>query len=778
MLKRILLPLLILVCNTLAAQDYVIRGFLHDASNGEPISDERVKVLKADSTPVAVAYSNIAGFFSIPKLAVGNYILKIEKGKYERSFLNVPMTAAKKIYDVGSWNLNPNTLNVQDVRVSNENKAKKQQIGMSEIKMDKQAVERIPMYGAESDIVGALSVTPGVITTGDQGGQLYVRGGTPIQNKTLLDGMTIYNPFHSIGFYSIFETELVKSVDIYTGGFESKYGGRISSVMDITYRDGNRSKFAGKVSASPFMAKAVIEGPLGKKGKDGLASGSYMLTGKHSLLDYTSRSLYPTINDGNGLPFNFTDLYGKLTFNGEGGSKVSVFGFSNQDSVNYNVADLDWNASGGGLNFTLVPSSSPIFIRGHVNGSNYETTFLETGQEPRYSKIGGFDLGFDFTFFQKNESELNYGFNLSGFNTQFITFNELERKIEASNFTTEIGSYVNYRLVTPRWVYQGGLRMQLYASLNTVSFEPRIGAKYNATDKLRFKFSGGRFSQNFTSASSDKDVVNLFNGLLSAPTNVQDQFINEFQQVSEIKNGLQYAWHAIAGFEYDVNKYWNINIEAYYKYFDQLSNINQNKLYSDIAQFELIDDVFKKDFIIESGQSYGVDALVKYAKDRIFLWAVYSLGHNTRWDGFDTYFPVFDRRHNVNVVGSYAFGKKKQTELNVRWNLGSGLPFTPTAGYYQLENFSEGLTTDYVTNNPNNIATMLGTFNSQRLPYYHRLDITLKHSIKTKNNANLELVLGVTNAYNRNNIFYVNRVTNEIIYQFPVLPSLGISYKF
>jgi hypothetical protein len=203
------------------------------------------------------------------------------------------MSPNKKIYDVGSWNLNPNTLNVQDVRVSNEAKAKKQQIGMSEVKMDKQAVERIPMYGAESDITGALSVTPGVITTGDQGGQLYVRGGTPIQNKTLLDGMTIYNPFHSIGFYSIFETELVKSVDIYTGGFESKYGGRISSVMDITYRDGNRSKFAGKVSASPFMSKAVIEGPLGKKDKDGLANGSYMLTGKHSLLDYTSKSLYP-----------------------------------------------------------------------------------------------------------------------------------------------------------------------------------------------------------------------------------------------------------------------------------------------------------------------------------------------------------------------------------------------------------------------------------------------------------------------------------------------------
>ena len=117
------------------------------------------------------------------------------------------------------------------------------EIEISKLKLDQKGLERIPSYGAENDIVGAFSVTPGVITTGDQGGQLYVRGGTPIQNKVLLDGMTIYNPFHSIGYFSIFETELVKNVDIYTGGFESKYGGRISSVMDITYRDGNRKEF-------------------------------------------------------------------------------------------------------------------------------------------------------------------------------------------------------------------------------------------------------------------------------------------------------------------------------------------------------------------------------------------------------------------------------------------------------------------------------------------------------------------------------------------------------
>jgi hypothetical protein len=555
-------------------------------------------------------------------------------------------------------------------------------------------------------------------------------------------------------------------VDVYTGGFESKYGGRVSSVMDITYRDGNRKEFGGRVSASPFLAKMVLEGPIGKATKEKAAAGSYVFSAKHSLLDYTSKSLYPKVNGGNGLPFNFTDLYGKVTFNADGGTKVSAFGFHNQDSVNYDVANLRWDASGGGVNFLMVPSGSPLFVRGHVNGSNYQTTFTETAQEPRYSKIGGFDLGFDFSYFLKNESELSYGFNINGFNTEFVTYNEAKRKIEAVNFTTEIGTYFNFRHVGRRWVIQPGLRVQVYASLNTISPEPRLGLKYNATENLRFKFSGGRFSQNFTSASSDKDVVNLFNGLLSAPTNVQEEFVTQFQNVKNIKNGLQYAWHAILGFEYDLGKLWSFNIEGYYKYFNQLSNINQNKLYNDVSQFELIDDVFKKDFIIESGQSYGVDVLAKYNKDRIFFWAVYSFGKNTRWDGFNTYAPVFDRRHNLNIVGSYLLGKKKELEFNVRWNLGSGLPFTPNAGNYQAETFANGVTSNYVTNNPSYLTMILGTFNSQRLPYYHRLDITLKKHFNLKNKDVLEMIASVTNVYNRNNIFYVNRVTGEQIYQF------------
>ena len=779
-MKYIYLILLnLLFVGIVSAQDHTVRGFIYAKSNGEPIGFEKIKLLKkSDSSFVAGALTDVNGFFSIPKVNMGSYLIKVDNPAYVEYIQSIEIKVAKGIFDVKIELEKAKVKEFQDITVTAEGKQKKNEVLVSQIKLDKKGLERIPSVGAENDIVGAFSVTPGVITTGDQGGQLYVRGGTPIQNKTLLDGMTIYNPFHSIGFFSIFETELVKNVDIYTGGFDARYGGRISSIMDISYRDGNRKEFGGKLSASPFLAKAVLEGPMGKKKENGISPGSYVLSAKHSLLDYTSKTLYPAVNGGNGLPFNFTDLYGKVTFNSDGGSKFSAFGFHNQDSVNYSVADLDWKASGGGMNVLLVPSSSSMMIKGHVNGSSYETTFTETSTEPRYSKIGGFDLGFDFSYFLRNEGEMNYGFNFSGFNTEFVTYNEAKRQISATNFNTELGAYYNYRLVKSRWVIQPSIRAQVYASLGTISIEPRFGAKYNVTEKIRLKLSGGRFSQNFTSASSDKDIVNLFNGLLSAPTNVQTTFVNEFLKEKDVKNGIQYAWHAIFGTEFDLTKHLMLNVEGYYKYFSQLSNINQNKLYEDIAQFSQIDDVYKKDFIIEDGVTYGVDVLLKYNRNRLFLWGVYSYGHSTRWDGFTTYYPVFDRRHNVNLVGTYNFGKNKDLELSVRWNLGSGLPFTPTAGFYQGESFSGGVNTNYTTSNPSNVSTILGDFNSARLPYYHRLDITAKKQFKFKNEDVLEIVASVTNAYNRQNIFYVNRITSEKIYQFPVLPSMGISYKF
>lgn len=780
-MKLLLSALCVIFLNSFAfSQNYTIRGVVSDKNSGDPMAFEKVKLLKSsDSSVYAGATTDEDGFFSFPKVVKGTYIVKIQSQGYNVVTERIEVTTADGIKNVKYLlEKRDDVKRIDEVVVSAEGKMKTSQVLISKISLDKAGIERIPSVGAENDIIGAFSVTPGVVTTGDQGGQLYVRGGTPIQNKILLDGMTIYSPFHSIGFFSVFETELIKSTDIYTGGFDAEYGGRISSIMDITYRDGNRKKFGGKISASPFMAKAVLEGPIGKKKGDSPRSGSYIFSAKHSLLDYTSKGLYRNVNEGEGLPFTFTDLYGKMTFNGDGGTKFSAFGFHNRDSVDYGAADLDWKASGGGLNFILVPGSSPVFIKGHLTGSHYKTTFQEVGSEKRFSSIGGFDLGFDFTYFLRKEGQLNYGINIGGFSTEYYTFNELKRKIENKAFSTEVGAYLSYRLVSPRWVFQPSVRVQAYPSSSAISIEPRAGLKFNASENIRIKASGGRYSQNFTSASSDRDVVNLFNGLLAAPDNIQQSFVNQYGKERNPKNGLQYAWHAILGTEIDLTKHLTLNVEGFYKFFDQLSNINQNKIYDDTEEFSKYPDEQKKNFLIESGDSYGVDFLLKYSKSRLYIWAVYSLQKSTRWDGFSEYAPVFDRRHNINLVGTYLFGKNKGTELSIRWNFGSGLPFTPTSGYFQLDNFGNGVTTDYTTSNPNAVSVDLGEFNSGRLPTYHRLDITLKKSFTFKNNTVLEIIASVTNAYNRKNIFYVNRVTNQVINQFPILPSLGVSYKF
>ena len=765
------------------SQDATIRGFIYNAADGEPMPFEKVRLLKMDSSVAAGALTDINGYYSISKLGQGDFIVSVQSRGYKKQTKNVTINSIEGISNF-TFNLEKlsSVLEIEEMKASADSRRDRTQVLISQIRLDKKGLERIPSVGGENDIVGAFSVTPGVITTGDQGGQLYVRGGTPIQNKILLDGMTIYNPFHSIGFFSIFETELVQSTSIYTGGFDAKYGGRISSIMDITYRDGNKKKFGGKISASPFLAKVALEGPLSKPKEGKHSAGSYIFSAKHSLLNLTSKPLYKRVNNGEGMPFSFTDLYGKLTFKSEGGSKFSGFGFSNVDEVDYNIANIKWSQGGGGINFLLVPSSSPIFIKGHVNGSSFKTEFNELSSPSdsvyRFSSIGGFDLGFDFTYFLKNESQFDYGININGFSTKYETVNEAKQKVGNENFTTEIGAYVSYRYVNPRWVIQPSFRAQVYASLGTISPEPRIGIKFNATERLRLKASGGRFSQNFTSASSDKDVVNLFNGLLSAPTNVQENFVTYYQNEKQPKNGLQYAWHGIGGFEYDLTKKLSLNVEGYYKYFSHLSNINQNKIYPDDVAFSEIPDELKKDFILENGVSYGADVLLKYSGKRLFLWGVYSYGKSFRWDGDTTYTPVFDRRHNVNLVGTYVMGKKKDLEVSIRWNFGSGLPYTPTEGFHEGETFIGGVTTDPTTSNANNVSTLLGGFNSDRLPTYHRLDVTVKKKFKFENKTILEIVASVTNAYDRKNIFYINRVTNETIEQFPILPSLGLSYKF
>lgn len=756
----LILGMLCFLANQSFAQTGTIRGNIFDEDTGEPIISGTVRLAGTEIGTV----SDVDGFFALGNVPVGDYRMVVTYIGYDS--LSVDLTVKENQINYQRLNLSEGGITLTEVSVSGERTADRTEVKVSAVRISTKQIKALPSTGGEPDIAQYLAVIPGVVFSGDQGGQLYIRGGSPVQNKILLDGLTIYKPFHSIGFFSVFETEAIRSVDVYTGGFNAEHGGRISAIVDIKTREGNKKRLGGTVSASPFMGKVLLEGPLKKLNEESGSSTSFLLTAKHSYLDQTSKGLYQyAVQDTTGtLPFSFTDIYGKMSFLFGGGSKLNLFGFNFLDNVNYpNVAELGWKTSGGGANFRLVPPASNLIIDGIVGGSRYDITLEEDTAFPRRSSITSYTAGFNFTYFGKN-NEVKYGFNFTGLNTDFEFTNLFNQRFEQESFVAEAAVYAKYKHIIGKLIIEPSLRFQYYVTEpNDLELEPRLGLKYNATDRLRFKAAGGMYSQNLLTSVNERDIVNLFVGFLSGP---EEEFFKP-GSTEEVDHRLQKAIHGVLGVEVDVTKKIQVNVEGYYKDFTQLININRNKL-----------SVLDPDYTTETGDAYGVDFLIKYTTPKLYLYGTYSYGFVNRDDGEQVYPTIFDRRHNVNLLATYNFGKDREWEASARWNMGSGFPFTQTQGFYGNELFEQGTSTDILTNNPGLGIIYSDDRNGGRLPYFHRLDLSLKHTYKFSKYRKLESILSITNAYNRNNIFFVDRITTNRVDQLPILPSLGLIFSF
>ena len=750
-----------------------IRGFVYDTETGEPIIFTNVYF---EGKAIGAA-TDVNGFYSITKVPPGDYTLISTYLGYDTLRQTITIVANK--IQTLNLKLNKSSIDLGEVQVSASKYESTTEVQVSVTKITALDIKRIPTVGGEPDLAQYLQTLPGVIFTGDQGGQLYIRGGSPIQNMVLLDGMVVYNPFHSIGLFSIFETDIIRNVDVYSGGFNAEYGGRISAVMDVTTRDGNKKRFGGKVGVSPFTSKIILEGPIKPLGESG-NSISYILTGRTSYLEQTAKPIYgydETIAQ-TGLPYNFNDVYGKLSINGASGSKVNLFGFRHNDRVNFgSPADFGWDALGFGTNFLVIPAASSVLINGNFAYSSYESFLQEEGaRNPRRSLVDGFNLGLDFTYFLGGD-ELKYGIEMLGFQTDFEFYNAFNQQIKQQEFTTELAGFFKYKITgIENLILEPSVRAHYYASLSDLSFEPRLGAKYLLTNKLRVKFAGGFYSQNLMSATSDRDVVNLFYGFLSSPDNLPREYNGEL-----VESSLQKSTHAVGGLEIDLSNRLTANIEPYIKSFNQLTNINRNKIFQDNPDNADVPDIEKKDFIIETGAAKGIDLSLKYDYKRLFYNISYSYGKVNRFydteNGLVEYFPHFDRRHNVNLVGSYTFGAKLDWEFNGRFNFGTGFPFTQTAGFFEKLTFNDGINSNYTSTN-GDLTVIYSDLNGGRLPTFHRLDLSLKKSIQPTENSSLDIILSVTNVYNRENIFYFDRIKYKQVNQLPILPSIGISYAF
>lgn len=748
---------LITISSTLA-QTGEVRGFIYDKKTGEPLIFTTVFIQEL----MIGKQTDINGFYALSKLKEGTYTLKCAVIGYDTAIAKITIVAGKittqNLYAIAA------AVQMEEATIVGDRQKARNDVKISVNTVTQKELKQLPAFGGEPDLAQYLQVLPGVVFSGDQGGQLYIRGGTPVHNKVLLDGMIIYNPFHSIGLFSVFDADVIRSADVYAGGFGAQYGGRIGAIIDVNTREGNKTRFGGKVSASPISSKILLEGPISKFTEGG-ASASYLVSYKNSYLNKTAPLLYDYAGK-DGLPFSFSDLYAKASFISSSGSKINLFGFDFRDKVDYPQTQYNWKSSGGGANFYIIPEGSTV-INGAVGYSQYKMNQTEADGKPRESSINGFNINVNFSYFI-GKDDIKYGIEMNGFSTDYNYTNLYGRQLKQEEFTTELSGYVRYKKNWGRLVVEPGLRIQNYASLSEFTLEPRLAAKYNVTEKIRLKAAGGFYTQNLIAAVNDQDVVNLFYGFLSGPENLPRKFNGQ-----NVTSALQRAWHYGAGIELDLGQHQEINIEGFYKDFTQLTNINRDKLYdeNDLTKPEYQ----RNDFAIEIGSSYGMDFKYKYEFRKVYLWAVYSLTYVERFDGTRTYSPHFDRRHNVNLVATYTFDKKRSWNLNTRWNFGSGFPFTQTQGFY--EKLNTGTPGDPLNQN-GNIGVYYTDINKGRLPSFHRMDVSLSKKLTLKKNQTMTLTAAATNVYNRDNIFYFDRARFTRINQLPIIPTVGINYSF
>lgn len=760
-MKKVLFLLFITITTLVSAQTGSIRGFVYDKQTGEPMMLTNVML---ENTMIGTT-TDVNGYFVLSKVKVGNYNVKVTSLGYETEIISIKVEK-NKVHAL-KIDLSPAATELDAIEIRGVQEIARTESQVSIEKITSQDIQQMPSIGGQADLAQYIQVLPGVVFSGDQGGQLYIRGGSAIQNKVLLDGMVVYNPFHSIGLFSVFETDIIRSADVYTGGFSAQYGGRISSVMDITTKDGNKKHFSGKLAASTFGANLLLEGPIITKSNYNL---SYILSAKNSYLSKTSTSIYSYMNKE--LPYDYLDLYGKLTLSTDNGSKINIFGLNFTDKVNQYeaIADFNWVNRAFGTNFLLIPGTSSALVEGVIAYSDYTMNMQETtSNQNQMSNIGGFNVGLSVTNFF-GDDRLKYGMEMEGNTTK--TAYKINDTL--TDYSTEIGLYAIYKLMYKSILVEPSLRLSYYASLGEAFLEPRLSAKWNISDNFRLKLATGLYSQSFIDTKSDRDIVNLFTGYLTVSPDLN--IVNTFQG-EPINSYVQTSKHYIFGVEYDILRNLNFNVEVYYKTMNNLVSANRDRLYADDQEHADKPDYTKKEYTVELGKAYGTDFSLKYDDGRLYIWTIYSLGKVERTGELQTYSPHYDRRHNVNVLINYQMGKSRSFELSLRWNYGSGFPYSPTASMVELLDFSNGINSNFISQN-GTLTTIYGDLNSERLPNYHRLDLSAKKRFDIGKRSVLEINFSLTNVYNRNNLFYWNRITSQRVDQLPIMPSLGITYTF
>lgn len=733
-------------------RDATLNGYVVDSTNNETVVGATITV---KGTRLG-AFTNKSGFFVVKNIPPGKQTVVVTSVGFERREVAMEFSAgeSRKV----SIALTPKSLLSKEVTVTAQRDEEKRQIDISRVNIPVEQLKQLRI-GGEADVFRSLQYLPGILTSSQISSGLYIRGGSPDQNLVLLDGSTVYNPSHLLGFFSAFNPDAIKDVDLIKGGFPAEFGGRLSAVLNLTQKDGNRNEFEGVASLGAISSRATLQGPLGK--------GSWFVGGRRTYLDLLLAAM-PEDKD-NPLPtFNFWDVNGKITQDITDNDRVSLSGFYSADNLGLSGNDIDFDigiSNGiGSLKWTHLFGDN-LFTVLNVSGSRYDNGF--TGNQTGFrfevsNSITDYTAKASVEWFTSQDLTLKAGFEstryifdyLQNFTGKEDTSNGSGRQTSASaNLTVKDWAHsgfaqANYQ-ATDKLSMQLGGRVSYFQLADTMTFDPRAALRYQFNEGFAVKAAWGMFHQYLHLASLQD--FSFFDTWLPTDSTVRpgrsDQYI------------LSVETSPVEGYD--------LNFDFYYKKLHDINEMNQFA-----TNTKNVADVF----FSGEGEAYGAEVFLQKKMGDFTGWLGYGLGWvHARFDSVNQgreFRPKYDRRHDLKLVGQY--------KINDRWEVGGSFTFQSGQSY-------TGVTSRFMTSLPNGglntDVTVPADRYGRRLPASHQLNLSANYST-TFFGLPARLLIDIYNVYSRRDIWFryydatgaVTTVTDVRL--LPIIPSVAFEVKF
>ncbi len=754
---------------------YTLSGTVRDSANKEELPGASVYT----SDQKTGTMTDFDGKYEL-KLKEGTYTLEVYFYGYNTLVRTVTIRSDQKLdFLLSNATEKMEEIVLKGTRADDNVKDTK----MSTIELNIEEIKKLPALLGEVDVIKNLQLLPGVQVAGEGNAGLYVRGGGADQNLVLLDNATVYNPVHAVGIFSVFSGDVLKSTELYKGGIPAQYGGRLSSLLEITTKSGDFEKFGGSAGIGLLSSRLMVEGPIVKD------KVSFMLAGRRTYFDlFLAASGDETIRK---TKLYFYDLNGKISIKANKNNFIEISGYYGKDVLKLSSLFNNYYGNNAVSTSWRHVFSERLYSQTYLTYSGFDYNIaLELDEAQKFRISNGIqDFNLKHLFFQElnPKNKLTYGIDAS---YKIFMPGEVAPQGSSSAFkpykipnaySLDGGIYIsNKQTITSRLSADYGLRFSMFSQVGEASITNYDGkpAKNSVTD---------------TSTYGSMRIVKPYSGLeprvslrytLNEVSSIKASYNRMFQYLHLLSNSTspvpsniwlpsgkyiqpQRADQVALGYfrNFKENTY-EASVEAYYKHMDKVIDFVDN------AELFLNPNP-ETDVLPGIGRSYGTEFFLRKNKGKTTGWISYTLSKATRKiDGINDnkeYLASYDRRHNLNIVVTHDLSKR--INISSTFVYGTGRPFTLPSGKY---------TFDYTT------PAYYTERNAYRLRSYHRLDLAVNINFNQEGRFKSNLNISLYNAYGRKNPYTIMVRDKEngegqelaMIYLFRWLPSITYNINF